>query len=69
MLTGADEDGTQIHELTEGMLDEKMFFGHPGCADEGDITIRCHAVIERLKGMSCSGPLSAHKCQDVIIRQ
>lgn len=70
MLTGVDEDGTQIHEFgsSEGMLDEKMFFGHPGCADEGDIIIRCHAVIERLKGMSRSGPLSAHKCQDVIIQ-
>lgn len=70
MLTGVDEDGTQVHEFgsSEGMLDEKMFFGHPGCADEGDIIIRCHAVIERLKGMSRSGPLAAHKCQDVIIQ-
>lgn len=70
MLTGVDEDGTQIHEFgsSQGMLDEKMFFGHPGCADEGDIIIRCHAVIERLKGMSRSGPLAAHKCQDVIVQ-
>ena len=70
MLTGVDEDGTQIHEFgsSEGMLDEKMYFGHPGCADEGDIIIRCHAVIERLKGMSRSGPLAAHKCQDVIVQ-
>lgn len=70
MLTGVDEDGTQVHEFgsSEGMLDEKMFFGHPGCADEGDIIIRCHAVIERLKGMSRSGPLAAHKCQDVIVQ-
>ena len=70
MLTGVDEDGTQVHEFgsSEGMLDEKMFFGHPGCADENDIIIRCHAVIERLKGMSRSGPLAAHKCQDVIVQ-
>ena len=70
MLTGVDEDGTQVHEFgsSEGMLDEKMYFGHPGCADEGDIIIRCHAVIERLKGMSRSGPLAAHKCQDVIVQ-
>jgi D-proline reductase (dithiol) PrdA len=70
MLTGVDEDGTQVHEFgsSEGYLDEKMFFGHPGCADEGDIIIRVHAVIERLKGMSRSGPLAAHKCQDVIIQ-
>ncbi len=70
MLTGVDEDGTQVHEFgsSEGYLDEKMFFGHPGCADEGDIIIRVHAVIERLKGMSRSGPLAAHKCQDVIVQ-
>lgn len=70
MLTGVDEDGTQIHEFgsSQGMLDEKMYFGHPGCADENGIIIRCHAVIERLKGMSRSGPLAAHKCEDVVIQ-
>ncbi|MGC4018301.1 MAG: D-proline reductase (dithiol) proprotein PrdA [Muricomes sp.] len=70
MLTGVDEDGVQIHEFgsSEGYLDEKMYFGHPGCADEGDIIIRCHAVIERLTGMSRPGPFAAHKCQDYIIQ-
>lgn len=70
MLTGVDEDGTQVHEFgsSEGYLDEKMYFGHPGCADENDIIIRVSAVIERLKGMSRSGPLAAHKCQDVIVQ-
>lgn len=70
MLTGVDEDGVQIHEFgsSEGYLDEKMMFGNPGCADEGDIIIRCHAVIERLSGMTRPGPFAAHKCQDVIIQ-
>lgn len=70
MLTGVDEDGVQIHEFgsSEGFLDEKMYFGHPGCADEEDIIIRCHVVIERLSGMSRPGPLAAHKCQDYIIQ-
>ena len=70
MLTGVDEDGVQIHEFgsSEGWLDEKMYFGHPGCADEGDIIIRCHAVIARLSGMSRPGPFAAHKCQDYIIQ-
>ena len=70
MLTGLDEDGVQIHEFgsSEGFLDEKMYFGHPGCADENDIIIRCHVEIERLSGMSRPGPLAAHKCQDVIIQ-
>ncbi len=70
MLTGVDEDGVQIHEFgsSEGYLDEKMYFGHPGCADEGDIIIRCHAVIKRLTGMSRPGPFAAHTCEDFIIQ-
>ena len=69
MLTGVDEDGVQVHEFgsSEGYLDEKMYFGHPGCADEGDIIIRCHATIQRLTGMTRPGPFAAHKCQDFII--
>lgn len=70
MLTGVDEDGVQVHEFgsSEGFLDEKMYFGHPGCADENDIIIRCHAVIKRLSGMTRPGPFAAHKCQDYIIQ-
>ncbi len=70
MLTGVDEDGTQVHEFgsSQGWLDEKMYFGHPGCADENDIIIRCHVVIERLTGMSRPGPLAAHKAQDYIVQ-
>lgn len=70
MLTGVDEDGVQIHEFgsSEGFLNEKMYFGHPGCADEGDIIIRCHAVIKRLTGMTRPGPFAAHKCEDYIIQ-
>ena len=65
MLTGVDEDGVQVHEFgsSEGYLDEKMYFGHPGCADENDIIIRCHVVIERLSGMTRPGPFAAHKCK------
>ncbi|MGM9607024.1 MAG: glycine/sarcosine/betaine reductase component B subunit, partial [Oscillospiraceae bacterium] len=70
MLTGVDEDGVQVHEFgsSEGYLDEKMYFGHPGCADENDIIIRCHVVIQRLTGMTRPGPFAAHKCQDYIIQ-
>ncbi len=70
MLTGVDEDGVQVHEFgsSEGFLDEKMYFGHPGCADENDIIIRCHAVIASKSGMTRPGPFAAHKCEDVIIQ-
>lgn len=70
MLTGVDEEGVQVHEFgsSEGYLDEKMYFGHPGCADENDIIIRCHVVIQKNTGMTRPGPFSAHKCQDYIIQ-
>ena len=70
MLTGVDENGVQVHEFgsSEGYLDEKMYFGHPGCADENDIIIRCHVVIQRLSGMTRPGPFAAHKCQDYVIQ-
>ncbi|MEE8835744.1 MAG: D-proline reductase (dithiol) proprotein PrdA [Eubacteriales bacterium] len=70
MLTGVDEDGVQVHEFgsSEGYLDERMYFGHPGCADKNDIIIRCHAVIASKTGMTRPGPFAAHKCQDFIIQ-
>ena len=70
MLTGVDEDGTQIHEFgsSEGYLDEKMFFGHPGCADPDDIIIRVETVIQSKTGMERRGPYAAHKCEDVVIQ-
>ena len=71
MLTGVDEDGTQIHEFgsSEGYLDEKMFFGHPGCADENDIIIRVETIIQSKTGMERRGPYAAHKCEDAIIQE
>ncbi|HUM82165.1 MAG TPA: D-proline reductase (dithiol) proprotein PrdA [Lachnospiraceae bacterium] len=70
MLTGVDEDGTQIHEFgsSEGFLDEKMFFGHPGCADPDDIIIRVETVIQSKTGMERRGPFAAHKCEDAVIQ-
>ena len=70
LLTGVDEDGVQVHEFgsSEGYLDEKMYFGHPGCADPDDIIIRCHAVIAKNTGMTRPGPFAAHKCEDYIIQ-
>ena len=70
LLTGVDEDGVQVHEFgsSEGFLDEKMYFGHPGCADPDDIIIRCHAGIAKKSGMTRPGPFAAHKCEDYIIQ-
>ena len=70
MLTGMDEAGVQVHEFgsSEGYLDEKMAFGRPGCADEGDIIVRVHVVLERNTGMERRGPFAAHAAQDVIVQ-
>jgi hypothetical protein len=71
MLTGVDEDGVQVHEFgsSEGYLDEKMKFGRPGCADENDIIIRVHAVIQKGTGMERRGPFAAHSAEDVVIQE
>lgn len=71
MLTGVDEDGVQVHEFgsSEGYLDEKMKFGRPGCADENDIIIRVHAVIQKGTGMERRGPFAAHAAEDAIIQE
>lgn len=71
MLTGVDEEGVQIHEFgsSEGYLDEKMKFGRPGCADEEDIIIRVHVVVQSGTGMERRGPFAAHSAEDVIIQE
>ncbi|KRL38132.1 D-proline reductase (dithiol) proprotein PrdA [Liquorilactobacillus uvarum] len=70
MLTGIDEAGIQIHEFgsSEGFLDEKMAFDRPGAADEKDIIIRVHVVIEENTGMERRGPFAAHSALDVIMQ-
>ena len=71
MLTGVDEAGVQVHEFgsSEGYLDEKMAFGRPGCADENDIIIRVHAILQHGTGMERRGPFAAHSAEDVIIQE
>lgn len=71
ILTGIDEDGTQIHEFgsSDGFLDETVIFGRPGCPDEHDIIVRVHVVLERLTGMERRGPMAAHAACDHIIQE
>lgn len=71
MLTGVDEDGVQVHEFgsCEGMLDEKVIFGRPGCPDQNDIIVRVHAVLQRLTGMERRGPYAAHSACDFVIQE
>lgn len=69
VLTGIDEDGTQVHEFgsSDGFMDETIIYGRPGCPDQGDIIVRVHCVLERLTGMERRGPMAAHAACDHII--
>ncbi|GHV73581.1 D-proline reductase (dithiol) proprotein PrdA [Spirochaetia bacterium] len=71
MLTGVDEEGTQVHEFgsSNGFLDETVIYGRPGCPDEDEIVIRVHCVLERLTGMERRGPMAAHGACDVVIQE
>lgn len=71
VLTGIDENGTQIHEFgsSEGFIDETIEYGRPGCPDDQDIIVRVHAVLEKLTGMERRGPMAAHAACDHIIQE
>lgn len=71
MLTGVDEDGTQVHEFgsSNGFLDETVCYGRPGCPDANEIIVRVHCVLERLTGMERRGPMAAHSVCDHIIQE
>ncbi|MDR1621473.1 MAG: hypothetical protein LBS00_03755, partial [Synergistaceae bacterium] len=71
MITGVDEDGTQVHEFgsSNGFLDETVIYGRPGCPDEDEIIVRVHCVLERLTGMERRGPMAVHAACDMIIQE
>jgi D-proline reductase (dithiol) PrdA len=71
VLTGVDEEGTQVHEFgsSNGFMDETIIYGRPGCPDQDDIIIRVHAVLERLTGMERRGPMTVHAACDNIIQE
>jgi D-proline reductase (dithiol) PrdA len=71
MITGVDEDGTQVHEFgsSNGFLDETVIFGRPGCPDPDEIIVRVQCVLERLTGMERRGPMAVHTACDLIIQE
>jgi D-proline reductase (dithiol) PrdA len=71
MLTGVDEEGTQVHEFgsSNGFLDETVIYGRPGCPDPDEIIVRVHCVLERLTGMERRGPMAAHSVCDGVIQE
>ena len=71
VLTGLDEDGTQVHEFgsSDGYLDEEIIYGRPGCPDMHDIMVRVHVVLQSKVGMERRGPFAAHGACDYIIQE
>ena len=45
MVTGVDEDGVQVGEFgsSEGILEENIMWGRPGCPEKGEIFIKTFA--------------------------
>jgi D-proline reductase (dithiol) PrdA len=71
MVTGTDEDGVQIGEFgsSEGILEENIQFGRPGCPDKGEIFIKTQVTVQAKTNMERRGPIAAHTATDVITQE
>lgn len=71
MVTGVDEDGVQVGEFgsSEGILEENIMWGRPGCPEKGEIFIKTFAVIKAKTNMTRPGPLAIHTASDIITQE
>ena len=71
MVTGVDEDGVQVGEFgsSEGILEENIMWGRPGCPEKGEIFIKSFAVIKAKTNMTRPGPLAIHTATDIITQE
>lgn len=71
MITGVDEDGVQVGEFgsSEGILEENIMWGRPGCPEKGEIFIKTFAVIKAKTNMTRPGPLAIHTASDLITQE
>ncbi|MDR2892466.1 MAG: D-proline reductase (dithiol) proprotein PrdA [Deltaproteobacteria bacterium] len=71
LLTGTDVAGFQIADAnaSDGILEERVKWGRPGCPDHNDIILRIHATIKEGVRMERPGPLAAHKAADYIVQE
>lgn len=71
MITGTDERGIQIGEFgsSEGILNQNIMWGRPGCPDFGEIFIKTNVVIQEHMNMERPGPLAAHMASDIIAQE
>lgn len=71
MITGTDERGIQIGEFgsSEGILNQNIMWGRPGCPDFGEIFIKTDVVIKEKTNMERPGPIAAHAASDIIVQE
>lgn len=71
MVTGVDENGVQVGEFgsSEGILEENIMWGRPGCPEKGEIFIKSFAVIKAKTNMTRPGPLAIHTATDIITQE
>ena len=71
MVTGTDANGVQIGEFgsSEGILEENIMWGRPGCPEKGEIFIKTEVVIKEGTNMERPGPLAAHTATDYITQE
>lgn len=71
MVTGTDANGVQIGEFgsSEGILEENIMWGRPGCPEKGEIFIKTEVIIKEGTNMERPGPLAAHSATDFITQE
>lgn len=71
MVTGTDANGVQIGEFgsSEGILEENIMWGRPGCPEKGEIFIKTEVIIKEHTNMERPGPLAAHAATDFITQE
>lgn len=71
MVTGTDANGVQIGEFgsSEGILEENIMWGRPGCPEKGEIFIKTEVIIKEGTNMERPGPLAAHAATDFITQE
>lgn len=71
MVTGTDTNGVQIGEFgsSEGILEENIMWGRPGCPEKGEIFIKTEVIIKEHTNMERPGPFAAHCATDFITQE
>ena len=71
IVTGTDANGVQIGEFgsSEGILEENIMWGRPGCPEKGEIFIKTEVIIKEGTNMERPGPLAAHSATDFITQE